>query len=271
MAVLFLLLAFLLLVVVAAAGIENTDSSTASLFDRSFGQLTEGQLLLLFAGVGFLIALFLFLAFSASRTRRARRRELKSRRRDAEGRVDELERENARLSKELTDVREKLDATERTRADAVAERDRAEAAADRIRASRSADRGPAVAPVPADARTGDPDETGTLTGDPAATATGAGDSDTAGTHAVDPAGAGTRAGDPAADTRTGATALDDRAPSGDRPAAEPLQPESVTRERLDDRTGAPVAREEHVRAADEHARAAEEHARAADEEEARRR
>ena len=273
MAVLFLLLAFLLLVVVAAAGIENTDSSTASLFDRSFGQLTEGQLLLLFAGLGFLIALFLFLAFGASRTRRARRRELKSRRRDAEGRVDELERENTRLSKELTDVREKLDGTERTRADAIAERDRAEAAADRIRASRSADRGPAVAPVPVDTHPGDPAETGTRTEDPAA-----------GTRTVDPAGADTRTGDPAAgtrtedpagartaDARTGATALDDRVGSGDRPDAGPPQPESVTRERLDDRTAAPVAREEHVRAADEHARAAEEHARAADEEEARRR
>src|SRR5215208_5099554 len=169
MAVLFLLLAFLLLVVVAAAGIENTDSSTASLFDRSFGQLTEGQLLLLFAGVGFLIALFLFLAFGASRTRRARRRELKSRRRDAEGRVDELERENTRLSKELTDVREKLDATERTRAEAIA---------DRIRASRSADRGPAVAPVPVDTHPGDAAEAGTPTVEPAG----------AGARAVDAAG-----------------------------------------------------------------------------------
>jgi hypothetical protein len=260
MAVLFLLLAFLLVVVVAAAGIENTDSSTASLFDRSFGQLTEGQLLLLFAGVGVLIALFLFLAFGASRTRRARRRELKSRRRDAEGRVDELERENTRLSKELADTREKLDATERTRADAVAERDRAEAAADRIRASRSADRGPAVAPVPVDARTGDPGEPGTRPVDPAGAGAGTGD----------PA-AGARTDDPAGDTDTGATALDDRARSGGRPAAGPPQPESVTRERLDDRTGTPVAREEHIRAADEHARAAEEHARAADEEEARRR
>ena len=261
MAVLFLLLAFLLLVVVAAAGIENTDSSTASLFDRSFGQLTEGQLLLLFAGLGFLIALFLFLAFGASRTRRARRRELKSRRRDAEGRVDELERENARLTKELTDVRERLDATERNRTDAVAERDRAEAAADRIRASRSADRGPAVAPVPvapADDRTGDPEPVETRTAATAPVETG-----TAATAPVD-----TRTGDPAAaDTRAGAAALDDR----DRAAAGPPQPESVTRERLDDRTGSPVAHEEHVRAADEHARAAEEHARAADEEEARRR
>ena len=139
MAVLFLLLAFLLLVGVGAAGIENTDPSTASLFDRSFGQLTEGQLLLLFAGAGFLIALFLFFAFGASRTRRARRRDLKTRRRDAEGRVDELERENARLTKELADAREQLDATDRTRADAVAERDRAEASADRLRSSTTAD------------------------------------------------------------------------------------------------------------------------------------
>jgi uncharacterized integral membrane protein len=270
MAVLFLLLAFLLLVVVAAAGIENTDSSTASLFDRSFGQLTEGQLLLLFAGVGFLIALFLFLAFGASRTRRARRKELKSRRRDAEGRVDELERENARLSKELTDVREKLDATERTRADAVAERDRAEAAADRIRAGRSADRGPAVAPVPADPRAGAsaPDHArATAPADARATAPAREDARTEAPAAED---ARTEAPAPTG-TRTGATALDDRTRSGDRPAAGPPQPESVTRERLDDRTGAPVAREEHVRAADEHARAAEEHARAAEEEEARRR
>ena len=172
MAVLFLLLAFLLVVVVAAAGIENTDSSTASLFDRSFGQLTEGQLLLLFAAVGFLIALFLFLAFGASRTRRARRRELKTRRRDAEGRVDELERDNARLSKELADAREKLNATERTRADAVTERDRAEAATDRIRASRSADRDSAVAPVPVDTRTGAPADTRTPAAAPADTRTG---------------------------------------------------------------------------------------------------
>jgi hypothetical protein len=212
MAVLFLLLAFLLLVVVAAAGIENTDASTASLFDRSFGQLTEGQLLLLFAGLGFLIALFLFFAFGASRTRRTRRRELKSRRRDAEGRVDELERENARLTRDLAEAHERLDATERNRDDAVAERDRAEDAADRIRADRSADHGPTATPVPAD--------------------------DTAG--------------------------------SDDRPAAGPPRPESATRERLDDRTIAPIAPEEHARAADEHARAADEHARAADEEEARR-
>jgi TolA-binding protein len=209
---LFLLLAFLLVVVVGAAGLENTDPSSATLFDRSFSQLSEGQLLVVAAGLGFLVALFLFLAFGASRSRRSRRKELRSRRRDAEGRVDELERENARLTKDLAEAHERLDATERNRDDAVAERDRAEDAVDRIRADRPAGHDPTVAPV----------------------------------------------------------ATDDQARSGDRPAAGPPRPESATRERLDDRTVAPIAPEEHARAADEHARAADEHARAADEEEARR-
>jgi hypothetical protein len=139
MAVLFLLLAFLIVVALAVAGLENGDPTTATVFDRSFGQLTEGQLLVLAAGLGFLVALFLFLAFGASRTRRSRRKELKSRRRDAESRVDELERENARLHQELTGVREELETTERGRVDAVAERDRAETTADRVRASTSTD------------------------------------------------------------------------------------------------------------------------------------
>jgi TolA-binding protein len=145
MAVLFLLLAFLVAVVVAAFGLENTDPSTATLFDRSFGQLTEGQLLVLAAGLGFLIAVFLFLAFGASRTRRSRRKELKHRRRDAEGRVDELERENSRLNQELTSAREELDSVERSRSDAVAERDRAEATADSVRSNAATNRDQAAA------------------------------------------------------------------------------------------------------------------------------
>jgi hypothetical protein len=224
MAVLFLLLAFLIVVVLAAAGLENTSASSATLFDRSFGQLTEGQLLVLAAALGFLVALFLFLAFGASRTRRTRRRELKSRRRDAEGRVDELERENARLQHELTNTREKLDGVDRNRADAVAERDRAEAAVDRVRAA-NRDRADTTAPA---------DTTGP------------------------------------APERTGATSIDDRPPPQGRGTAPPPEPASVRRERLDDRTGAPPAHEQHARAADEHARAADEQARAADEEARRR-
>jgi cell division protein FtsB len=133
MAVLFLVLALLAAVVIGAAGFENTTASSATLLDRSFDQLTEGQLLVLFAVLGFLTAVFLFLAFGASRTRRSRRKELKSRRRDAEGRVGELERENDRLRQELESV-------ERGRSDAVAERDRAEATADSIRSDAATNR-----------------------------------------------------------------------------------------------------------------------------------
>ena len=226
MAVLFLLLAFLVVVVLAAAGLENTDPSTATLFDRSFGQLTEGQLLVVAAALGFLVALFLFLAFGASRTRRSRRKELRTRRRDAEGRVDELERENARLQKDLASAREELDSVERGRADAVAERDRAESTADRVRAGVATDRDPAAATAPA--------------------------SDRAGATAIDD--------HPSTGDRSGA---DDR---GTSPPPKPIRAirERLTDERGDPgvaRDEHARAADEHAQAADEHARAAEEESR----------
>lgn len=101
MAVLFLLLAVLTGVVIGDAVLENSTASTVTLFNRSFDQLSDGELLAVFAGLGFLLALFLFLAFGSSRSRRTRRRELRSARRDAESRVEELQHENARLHDEL--------------------------------------------------------------------------------------------------------------------------------------------------------------------------
>jgi TolA-binding protein len=223
MAVLFLLLAFLVVVVLAAAGLENTSASSATLFNRSFGDLTEGQLLILAAALGFLVALFLFLAFGASRSRRARRKELKTRRRDAEGRVDELERENARLQHELTNTREKLEGVDRNRSDAVAERDRAEAAADRVRAANrdqvetaDADR----AQAEADASVGEP----------------------AGATALDdrPLAEGRGTAPPPEPTSVRRERLDDRT------GASAVRDEHAR------------AADEHAQAADEHARAAEE-------------
>jgi TolA-binding protein len=247
MAVLFLLLAFLVVVLLGAAGLENTDPSTATLFDRSFSQLSEGQLLVLAAALGFLVALFLFLAFGASRTRRSRRKELRTRRRDAEGRVDELERENARLQKDLVSAREELDSVERSRADAVAERDRAESAADRVRAGVAADRDQA-APTAADRDR--------------AAATAADRDRVAAAPASDRPGAIAIGNQPS----TG-----DRADADDRGTSGPPKPIRAIRERLaDDRADPGVARDEHTRAADEHARAADEHARAAEEETRRR-
>jgi F0F1-type ATP synthase membrane subunit b/b' len=139
MAVLFLLLAVLIGVVLVDAVLENTTATSTILFNRSFDQLSGGELLAVFAGLGFLLALFLFLAFGASRGRRSRRKELRSRRRDAEGRVGELERENADLRQELTRSREETEALERDRTSATTERDRAEATADRLRAHAAAE------------------------------------------------------------------------------------------------------------------------------------
>jgi type II secretory pathway pseudopilin PulG len=114
MAVLFLLLAVLSGVVIGDAVLENSAAGTVTLFDRSFSQLSNGELLAVFAGLGFLLAVFLFLAFGSSRSRRARRRELRSARRDAESRVDELEHENARLRDELAGRVGRLGHDERT-------------------------------------------------------------------------------------------------------------------------------------------------------------
>jgi hypothetical protein len=150
MAAFFLLLCILVVVVIGDAVIENTEANSVTLFNQSFDQLSAGELLAVFAGLGFLLALLLFLAFGSSRTRRSRRKELKSRRRDAEGRVDELERENARLRKELTGSREELQTVQRGRADATAERDRAEAATDRLRATAAERNRDGTQPAPAD-------------------------------------------------------------------------------------------------------------------------
>jgi type II secretory pathway pseudopilin PulG len=102
MAAFFLLLAVLVGVVLVDAMLENTTTATLTLFDRGFDQLSTGELMVVFAGLGFLLALFLFMAFGSSRTRRTRRKEKRSARRDAEGRVEELERENAHLRQELS-------------------------------------------------------------------------------------------------------------------------------------------------------------------------
>jgi hypothetical protein len=76
-----------------------------SVFDQSITGLTQGQLLLLAAGLGLLLVLFVGIAWSSSSARRPKRRELRAARREAQGRVAELERENARLRRELEGAR----------------------------------------------------------------------------------------------------------------------------------------------------------------------
>src|SRR6266498_3164019 len=100
MAALFLVLAVVDAVLLGDAVLANTSASSVSVFDQSITGFTQGQLLLLAAGLGLLCALLLGLALSSSGARRAKRRRLRAARRDLEGRVAELERENATLRQE---------------------------------------------------------------------------------------------------------------------------------------------------------------------------
>jgi uncharacterized integral membrane protein len=105
MAAIFLVLAVLDAALLANLALTNTSASSLSVFDRSMTGYSQGELLLLAAGLGLLLALFLGIAWSSSSARRAKRRELRAARREVEGRVAELERENTRLRKELEGVR----------------------------------------------------------------------------------------------------------------------------------------------------------------------
>jgi cell division protein FtsB len=100
MAALFLVLAVVDAVLLGDAVLANTSASTVSVFDHSITGFTQGQLLLVAAGLGLLGALLLGLAWRSSGARRAKRRQLRAARRDLEGRVAELERDNAILRQE---------------------------------------------------------------------------------------------------------------------------------------------------------------------------
>jgi hypothetical protein len=101
MAVFFLLLAVVVGVVIGDAVVANTGASSVQLFDRTITGFTQGQLLVIAAGAGVILAFLLFLAWGSSKNRRLRRRERRSMHRDMEGRIGELERENAELRDEL--------------------------------------------------------------------------------------------------------------------------------------------------------------------------
>jgi len=101
MAAIFLVLAVVDAALLANVALTNTSATSLSVFDQSMTRFTQGELLLVAAGLGLLLALFLRIAWSSSSARRAKRRGLRAARREVEGRVAELERDNARLRKEL--------------------------------------------------------------------------------------------------------------------------------------------------------------------------
>jgi len=101
MAVLFLVLAAVAVVVVGDAAVTNPSAGSLSVFNHAITGFTEGQLVAFAAGLGLLVALCAALARGWSRGHRAKRRARRAVRRDLEGKVAELERENARQRKEL--------------------------------------------------------------------------------------------------------------------------------------------------------------------------
>jgi hypothetical protein len=101
MAILFLALAAIVGVVLGEAALSNTGSASVEVFNRSITDFNQGQVLVIAAGLGFLFAFFLFLAWSSSVSRRAKRRERRLVHRDLESRVDELQRENVSLRNAL--------------------------------------------------------------------------------------------------------------------------------------------------------------------------
>lgn len=100
MAAFFLVLAVIVGVVIGDAVIANSSAVSIQLFDQTISRFTQGQLLVIAAGAGFVFAALLFLAWGWSKNRRLRRRERREVRRDMEGRIGELERENAGLRDE---------------------------------------------------------------------------------------------------------------------------------------------------------------------------
>jgi type II secretory pathway pseudopilin PulG len=101
MAVLLFLLAIAGGVLVGDLVLENTAAGSVTVLDRSFTGYSEGQLLAVVAVLGFVVGVLAVASVSLRRTRRARRRQLRTAERDLTAQLTELERENLSLRKQL--------------------------------------------------------------------------------------------------------------------------------------------------------------------------
>jgi uncharacterized integral membrane protein len=95
MVVLFLLLAVITGVVIGEAAVANTGAGSLRLLDWAFTGFTQGQLLVMAAGAGFICAWLLVLARRSSKRRRIRRTRRRALQSDLEAPAGEPERGNA--------------------------------------------------------------------------------------------------------------------------------------------------------------------------------
>jgi hypothetical protein len=103
MAVLLLLLAVVVGILVGDLVLENPAADVVTVLHHPISGHSEGQLLAAVAALGFVLGLLVVGAGSLRRTRRARRRQLRTAERDLTAQLAELERENASLREELAD------------------------------------------------------------------------------------------------------------------------------------------------------------------------
>ena len=101
MAALFLLLAVLGAIVVGDLVLENTAVGAITVLNHPITGYSDGVLLAMAAALGFLVGLLAVGSVSLRRTRRVRRKELRTAERELSGQVVELERENTGLREAL--------------------------------------------------------------------------------------------------------------------------------------------------------------------------
>ena len=105
MAVLGLILVVVAAVVGADIVLENTGSTTGTLFNQTVSDLSLGGVFLAGAVTALVLALGLWLLFGSAARARRRRQEAKQQRREVVAEKDTLAAENARLAQELERAR----------------------------------------------------------------------------------------------------------------------------------------------------------------------
>ena len=101
MATLCLLVALIGGVIVGDLLVENPTADDVTLLGHPITGSSEGMLLAVAAALGVVVGLLVVASASTTRTRRARRKQLRTAARELHRRMAELERENARLREEL--------------------------------------------------------------------------------------------------------------------------------------------------------------------------
>jgi uncharacterized membrane protein YciS (DUF1049 family) len=101
MALLLLLLAVVGGILVGDLGLENPAPGAVTVLQHPISGYSQGQLLAMVAGLGFVVGLLVVGAASLRRTRRERRRQLRTAEHELTAQLAKLERENASLRQEL--------------------------------------------------------------------------------------------------------------------------------------------------------------------------